>query len=342
MSGIDVAQANGNELTKIFSGRESKASSKIYQNLATDPILADLIEKKKFTYRETLIEVSTVVGALDEKIETLQKQANNWSQIRAGLNTPLIKINSSTEAGNSLKDSNNIEEKWFLKYLTLRNILGFFVIFISMSAGFFSFLNKDYRSLIQAEGAKAKQYADELTEVTSKKNEVSLKLKELEITNINLESRLAAADEQIDKLDKDLNSTKTIVDRTEVKNATQQADLNSQLVIETNRANQLEDSYNKEILDRKKWEEIAKEKEKSLNQRSQEVMELERSHYAKKQELDSMVNAWNQLLVYIGGKAKGRLRPAIEVKVSKVNDHIEGVVDSIGQIDGMRIKVPTE
>lgn len=328
-------------ISEFFSQHEGKASSKIYQNLASDPVISDLSNKKQFTYRETLILVSTVVGALDEKIESLERQAGNWSQIKSSINSPLIGSgNRDSNGGEPAPDQN--ETNWFLKYLTLRNVLGVLVVVLSMSAGFFSFINKDYRALIQAEEAKAEKYAEELVSVKSENEDLTLELKELQIVKENIESRLVSADDQITELESKLESARTKVDQSQVQSATQQADLNSQLIVQTNRADQLERQYNEEVLDRKKWEDIAKQKETTLAQRSSEFQDLERQLYSKKQELDQLINTWNQLLVYLGGKASGRFSPSIEVKVSNLNDHIDDVIEATGKLNGMRSKIPTE
>jgi hypothetical protein len=89
-AGLPATTAETPSISEYFEGRTEKPSARVYNNLASDPMMAEVVRRKRLSYREMTLVVSSVVGALDERIEELEARDGTWRRLRGALNAPLI------------------------------------------------------------------------------------------------------------------------------------------------------------------------------------------------------------------------------------------------------------
>ena len=124
---------------------QEKPSTRIYRNLASDPIVKAVLAKKKPSYREMIFVTTTIVAALDKEveianseIERLRPAADRLAFARDVWNRPIFgDTNKRAEklADDKSNEELRIEASWVLKYLSLRNVCGVFISLIVLAAG---------------------------------------------------------------------------------------------------------------------------------------------------------------------------------------------------------------
>jgi predicted nucleic acid-binding Zn-ribbon protein len=314
--------------------------------------------RKKLNNRELAIMASTVVGALDaqiaalmaeikelkEEILRLRKEGRVLEKMSQIINAPLFLVASEKQpitetpsggtqegaeaepASESKAALDKAENEWFVRHLTLRNVLATTVVLIGMAAGFFAWFNKDYRSLLQAKDARILEMTSEVSRaLTLNASNVNVVAdKEVEIKKVNsdyrsLEIRNGTLEERISVMDAE---HKRILEKA-MSSTTTDAKEQIKLTEEVGRANSKITGLEAEL-------KAAKEKlqamDKTLNGALETIRdarrdgEVARSRQAQiSAQLNDAVSAWNQLVTYLASKAgKGKL----EVEVDSIKQQL--------------------
>src|SRR5690349_9172301 len=94
MTGIptvtDENPGDENMLTRYLDPSADKPSARMYANLSSDPVLAEVIRRKQPSYREMLMVVSAIVASLDDRIGELESERRGWDRATHLLNVPLF------------------------------------------------------------------------------------------------------------------------------------------------------------------------------------------------------------------------------------------------------------
>lgn len=143
---------------EYFSNHPRTYSARILNNLASNPFFTGTLRGKKPTDKQLLLIASVIISTLDARIDDAQREASRW---RAVLDGPLFQ--RSLPAPNpqvpdppeGLEQTlERAEQRWFQRYLTLRNILGASVTFLTMLGAVLVFLTANYKG--RAEDAEGK------------------------------------------------------------------------------------------------------------------------------------------------------------------------------------------
>lgn len=329
-------------LVELFESRREKPSSQIYANLASDPVVSALLRRKEPTYRELVLVVSTVVGALDSRIEELEKAARPWERLSNTLNAPLISAESKgrkksdeeeDEGNDSEEKPDAAEAKWLLKYLTLRNLGGALVTVLTLSTGFFAFINRDYRSIQELQEKKITGLTEELGVKEKELDKVKDQVRDRDVKNQELEGRLLAADQKISSFKQQVNTLEK-QNKAATVTATEQAKLAQDLAEARGRIRELENAAKNASADQEDFRKSLKETEDNVAARSREIRDLENQLKEKKAQLNGAVDSWNGLLRFIDNRRAGS---AIEMKAAELRAYLSGREYYTRRVDGMRI-----
>ncbi|KXJ04364.1 hypothetical protein AC249_AIPGENE18624, partial [Exaiptasia diaphana] len=331
-------------LSEYFASRGDKASARIYANIATDPVVAEISRRKKLNYREMLLVVSGVVGSLDDKIEELERSVGTWRQVSSAMNSPLIAVDRAQPADSISdevpeQDIDLAEAHWFLKYLTLRNVLGVLVVVLTLSSSFFAFWNKDYRSLIDGAKKRAATAESELLEAKKKIREL-----EEEKANSGFEIRrlgglLGAAEDAKEDLRKRNGELESRFTQQVSQSTAQSVDLAKELGDAKALATRFESERDEARRELSRWKGLAQQHERTSGSRATALSAEESKSSTLASERDDAVTAWNQLVGFLGTKKKGW--PAeITVRVSDLETQLSELETFTKKIDGMRRNLP--
>jgi len=332
-------------LTNYFEARQEKMSAKIYRNLTLDPVVSVIFRRKEPTYRELVLVVSTVVSALDNRIEELEKSTRPWDRLSNTLNAPLLSAKPVEESKKEAKDegvkgeeeSDSHEAKWLLKYLTLRNLGGALLTVLTLSTGFFAFINRDYRSLLDARDKRIEDLAEELKVREGALEQTKEQLRKLDSKSKSIEGRLVASGQQTAALQGRIKELERKRDEAVVKGADGQVQLAKELGDARVKIGELERDLsaanaNLETV-RNNW---ATETE-NASSRSKTMKDLETKLSTAQTRLNSAIDSWNSLLNFLGSQREGW---KIEMKGSELRAHLETLERYTSRVDGMLSQVP--
>jgi flagellar motility protein MotE (MotC chaperone) len=308
MPSQDLQVSNADDdfaLAEIFD-ESGRPSTDIYRNLFSDPIFAHLADRKKLSYRELLLVVTTVVGALDKELVLLRRSSARYERVNSIINAPLISPQSvkktegqDDEPGEEGKDKAGKEEShWFLRYLTLRNVLGALVVAISLAGGFFAWLNQDYRSILDARKERVKDLEGQIERFTKQISEKDQeffksvdKLRSAETARDQLGGRLQGAEDQVKSLQASIRSLQQA-------SGAQASAVQSveELKAELERVRTEKGASDQASAEwRSRYNELnarIREKESLVTQKELELSKAD-------SRLRNSVDAWNQLLTYL-------------------------------------------
>jgi hypothetical protein len=329
-------------LTEYFSIRSTRHSARIYNNLASDPVIGELSKRKKLNYRETLLIVSTVVASLDDEIRRLQEFEKRWEGFRSAMNAPLLAA-PVKELKEGEAPPPPAEPNWFLRYLTLRNVLGVLVVVISLSAGFFAWLNKDYRSLLDGRDKRLSDAQQEITRISTEKNTTEGLLTQEKATSQRLnserasfESRLTATEDANKKLANDfkelqdsklkqLTADVKVTAEAQAKAVSLQRDLDAQI--------KKTDEATKSV---EFWKgELEKERSKVVAKTTEANTKAEESRKISTQ-LEASTDAWNSLVDFLTNNTN---RKELQLTRKDLSDHLKTLERYTGQIREMRLNI---
>ena len=191
---------NAGLLAQIVDPLSDRPSARVYENMKADPVVGEILGRKKVTYREMALVASAVVATLDdhirkleERVEALEPIEQRWKRLGTVINAPLIGgpgavFNGDDDAlegdeSNRFSEekahsASNEESAWFLRYLTLRNILGVLLIVITLSASFFAWYNRDYRSQLSLKDSELTTRRAQVSELTTERNQLTTQISE--------------------------------------------------------------------------------------------------------------------------------------------------------------------
>lgn len=335
-------ESTENPLTAYLGNQESKKpSSEIYKNLANDPILSEAIRRKKPTYREMLIIATTVIASQDRDILRLKNFEGNWNKVTKIIDEPIF---SKSDATNSPACSDNITEaEWVQKYLTVRNVAGAALLIITLGTSFFSFINKDYRSLIQNREQQIEDLKEEKGIVVSEKLKLANKNDENNTLIISLKGEISSLEHRVIAAEQKTEIYKDQYESAKKSSAASAAsgEQNVQTLHEeiTNLTAQIGDFK----------AELAAEKQKTLSQSMQikdlqkllnEQRDLASNNETKITNLDIDLNravaAWNDLLTYIYSKDK---RGSLNFRTKLLKDKLRTLEEYTHKVQGMKSKL---
>jgi DNA repair exonuclease SbcCD ATPase subunit len=167
----------------------------------------------------------TIMASSDQKIEDLEERIRVMqrerdmslaSRVLLAANTPIFAAGRTPPAP-SQDDQKKAEDKaledaenrWFSRYLTLRNILGFLVVFVGLVGSVFAFTVSEYEKHSTALDQTIKDLNVDKTKLQAEKVSLEAERAKLQVQVNNLQGQagpqLAAAKEQVDSLTKQLN-----------------------------------------------------------------------------------------------------------------------------------------
>jgi hypothetical protein len=226
MSNDDLHNSESTAVTPIYEYWENTPASYSAQILAKvlhSEAPNELVFPLKLTPSSRNAIARTVMAACDQKIVdcerdiALLKRERDQSNIRrvvTFINTPLIAAGTPPVAtGDEIRDEeiqkrlDDQEARWFLRYLTLRNILAFLVVFLGIVGSVIGFTIKEYRD-------KAGDLNGSLTTLQNEKTiaEGALKDAQTKLTTEcvpNLATKTAqldSANAQVESLNKNIQS----------------------------------------------------------------------------------------------------------------------------------------
>lgn len=337
-SGGSAAELSASEVVAFFDSRAGKPSGRLYQKLSSDPVIAELTRRKKLTYREMLLVVSTVVAALDDRLEGFEVQFRRWNLLSSVVNAPMLALGDSSRprSNNGGDDSNppSDEIAWFGRHLTLRNVGAVLVIILTMSTGFFAWWNQDYRSLLDASKERVSRLQEE-------KQDLRAKLLAAETAQQNdaralaeLKPRLAAAEDKLEIKSQELvlarDAKASKLEMAQEGQAAQIDELKVALAAVQKDAKTSTDSANS-------WKNLYDQQSGLLQEKSSSVNRLEGEKEAASIELEKVVNAWNSLLEFLGRNRTGQL---VSVKRTDLEEKLQMLERYTLEVRGMRRALP--
>ena len=325
---------------------QEKPSTRIYRNLASDPIVKAVLAKKKPSYREMIFVTTTIVAALDKEveianseIERLRPAADRLAFARDVWNRPIFgDTNKRAEklADDKSNEELRIEASWVLKYLSLRNVCGVFISLIVLAAGFFAWWNQDHKSLL---GVREKRKAELASELV-KKNKI---IDELQAAK-----------------DKSKSDIETLTFHIEAANQTVERTIKAaQIVSETAREGNLEEKKVAEELGALKEARIRlenindlltkdlnhlkmkeKEQQDTITSKSNAVSEIEKAKDKFQQERDNAVDAWNHILGFLARKVPGNFQgESAYIRRDEIEEHLKTIERLTAKTSGMKTKL---
>lgn len=332
-------------LERYFEQREGRPSSRIYRNLATDPVMRELASRKKLSYREMLIIVNGVVSALDDQISRLERFAGPWRQVSSVVNAPLFAATQSAPK-NSKRDplradhepENLAEARWILRHLTLRNFASVVVVVIGLAAGLFAFINKDHRSIIADSKLAVERSQDELLVANEQIRELQTQVEIKAGEALALENRLGAADDRIERLEERIAGLQRSKDEQVESKSQIQMDLTTELGDARTRIARLEESLRSQTTETEHWKNAATGFQKTADKRGGDLTAEERRSSTFRTERDQAVSAWNQLLTFLGSRKEGRVWKSL--KLGDLEAHLRTLEPTTSTVDGMRLQIP--
>lgn len=340
-SELNEASSKLPSIGEFLESHSEKPSKKIYENLVSDPIFAEVSNRKKLNYREMLLVVSTVVGALDKEIERLKPYENRLSIASKVINEPILgkPRNIPNEPGGIAGDPDVDEARWVLKYLTIRNVAGVFLIMITLSSGLFAFINKDYNSILSEREIEIGDLQEKHSKLISEKSILEQKLegKKEEIsakdqTISSLENRLDAADQKYALLQKEF----TKVSEAQKQGAQIDAEGLKNIGELKGKIESLKGKINLEKQNVSHWKRMYQGSKDSLGNKITEVEKYERLVSIAEADLSKAVDAWNQLLTYLYSKSGKR---SVDLKTKDLKTMIGNLERYTKDIDGMKISL---
>lgn len=225
-------------LEEVFLSNEDKPSARIYKNLASSPVIHEILKrKKKLSYSDMALISSSIVASLDDQIETLEKKQKVAEKVAGFINEPLF-VKQSTDNDNAntqheSKPDELREQHWFLKYLTLRNILAITFIVVTSGASFFSWYNQDYKSQIGLKNGEIKELQEKLKNsnynISNLKGEIKI-----------LKDKYESQDEKIKKSKLDLDASNQAFQTLKIELENTKTDHSKEI-------NELQQKYNQDI-----------------------------------------------------------------------------------------------
>lgn len=334
-------------LLEYFETHEEKPSAQIYRNMTTDPVLAEMVARKKLSYREFAIIASTVVSSLDDQIVRLERLAGPWKQLTQTVNAPLFlpaassKHEGIVETESGTPDSEEV--KWISKYLTVRNILSALLVIVSLSSGFFAWINKDYRSLLSAKDERIEQLEEDVTSTIESGSNNQIALEEARNTIAGHEQTLIELNGQLDARSQRLDDVQTKYDELRAQaSAAGDAQIETQLELTrengrlTGEVEALQarlDSANETALS---WQSYHENSQNTVTDLRRQLRDRDLHIAESEGQLNSAISAWNQLLTYLYSKAGRR---NVELKTRNLKGQLEILETYTKDIDGMKMKL---
>jgi len=313
-------------LAQYFADRSQKPSSRIYANLATDPFIAELANRRKLNYREMLLVVGTVVGSLDNEIQQLEAKAKVWNQMSNVINAPLIapkKVDDEKKSSDNSGDGYSRDEvKWILKYLTLRNVLAVLFILISSAAAFFAWWNKDYQSLLQTRSERITALEAEVQKYQASNAALNAQTDKQNLELGELSGRLDAAEQRKKDLEEALRKAEQGQNR----------ELNKQTASLRETVNQLKTSN----AESKQWKDIYENTKETIQAKNSEISNFERRVSDLESRLNNSIDAWNQLLTYLNSRAAGG---KLDLRTKDIKKQLEDLERYTKKVEGMKYKL---
>lgn len=323
-------------------------SAAVFHSMAGNPLMAEVVGRKKFSYRELVIIANTVIGGLDNEVIRLRRYEKSMLQtLGTAINQPLFlpapapgNPGKAQAKGKDDPDPDPVEIHWFAKYLTLRNILGVLVVVITLSAGFFAWFNKDYRSLLEAKDGRVSEANQRIEEAGKKSAEIE---KQLAIRNTEFDAQVSEVGRlrgDLTKLEALNKSLQTKLDETTA-NKTAAAGSESQALLAKEKTI---GELNTKIAgivgsiataesNGKQWKERYDESQKAVAEKSSQMTAAEQKLARANGQLNNAVNAWNDLIGYLYEKDKwGK----IEVATDLVKKKLQNLESKTSAVDGMK------
>jgi DNA repair exonuclease SbcCD ATPase subunit len=229
---LDIVPADVEAIDKYREEKPQTFSAQIFSRILSGGAVDDIIPFKP-TPAARIAVARTVIAASDQKIDDLEKQlkAMRLERDQSLVNRVLVAINTPVFAPGKKGETSQPEEtpegkekkleeaenRWFLRYLTLRNILAFLAVFVGLVGSVFAFsvntydkrandLNLTIASLAkqkgELEGKKGDLEKQVLTlqgecgpQLTAKKSELEAANKQVQALNANIDqtNKLLAA-----------------------------------------------------------------------------------------------------------------------------------------------------
>jgi hypothetical protein len=168
MADDDTPNAEPTAITPIYEYWESAPgsySARILAKLLRPDAASEDVFPLKLTGPTRNAIARSVTAACDEKIADClreitalkrERDQSNYQRVITLINTPLIAAGSATTPAQKGEDKTTDEEKqkrldaqeaqWFLRYLTLRNILAFLVVFLGIVGSVIGFAVNEYQN----------------------------------------------------------------------------------------------------------------------------------------------------------------------------------------------------
>jgi len=326
-------------LARYFETRDGKPSARIYRNLGSDPVMAEIIRRKQPTYRELLMMVSAIVAALDERVEELEARERGWDRAGYILNLPIFAKGSpptdgATDGGaDPVPDAS--EPAWILKYVTLRNVLAVLLVVVTSGAGFFAWWNADYRSLL----AGSKQRVESLTKEADQlrfdvsRAEQRERDKDAELTRMR--QRAEAAEQKQEALQKRLDDQQK---ERETKAETAQDKMAAELEQLRTRVASMESDVSTQKKSADEWQGNYKKQEELFRGKVDSFVALQTQQAKTSLERDSAVNAWNDLLEFLG---RNRTHGLVSIRIEHVEERLRQLASQYTEsVKGMMTTLP--
>jgi len=334
----DIEGASPETIPEYFASRHGKASARIYANIASDPVIAEVTKRKKLNYREMLLVGGGVVGALDDRIQELEARDGSWRRLTGAINAPLLlsaPSSDSKDIDDKEPEIDPAETQWFLKYLTLRNVLGSLVVVISLAAGFFAWWNQDYRSMIDGSEKRAKKLAEEVL----KKDQEIRTLQEQQRTQAteisSIEGLLKGVQDAKKKAENRVAKLESQRDKQAASTNAVSVDLAKELGDAKGAVAEFETKFANERVESKRWKKLAGQHEKTAKERSEQLAIADRRASEAVASKDKTVDAWNQLLFFLE-QEKEPLGRNIQFKTKALEEQLKELERYSAGINGMR------
>jgi len=275
-----------------------KASLQLYANLSDDPMVAEIVRRsrgKRLSLKDMVLIQAAIIAALDQQITDQKneiaryaRELRPWNRAREVFTGPLLGGGTERRAwsggggddgppdgSDRMPDSS--EPHWFLKYLTLRNVLGVLTVSLAAAWAVFAWTNRHHTDLI-------KVYQEQVAEARATSSDLSEKNEMLKTDLGELKSLVADKEHELDRLQNELDDA--AADRASLSEelaalkaahedelAVEQAAANARLAELQNIIESLESEDKKVVTDLQAKLDEAKAKVADLNTKHQRALE---------------------------------------------------------------------
>lgn len=325
----DIAMLKNDDfsIAEILDGDDTKPSSEIYRNLASDPVFSYLSTRKKLSYRELLLVVSTVVSSLDKELLQLRKSEERLVRLKSFVNAPLLEPYSESKGRDGSQESgpSPAEAHWFLKYLSLRNVLGALVLTLSLSGGFFAWWNQDYRSLLDAR-------KERVSELEKLNNSFANTIKERDKELAALRNQLGAAEGRLQGAEDHAKSLESSIEKLQTASGAQSvvAESAESLKVDLEKIRGEKEQYRTAATE---WQTKYNEQNNKISDKDSLLTQKDLELSKRDGQVRDAVDAWNQLLTYLYSKSNGGM---VEVKSAYLKDQLKSLSEYTSRVPNMK------